>query len=80
MGTIRGANKSVLRVHLYGCVRKKGFAFAVREGCGELASVVGRVSERTRFKRSSRPIRARPRALHSIALVVDLGKFGFGRE
>ena len=35
-----------------------GFAFAVREGCRELASEVGRVSERTRFKRRSRSIRA----------------------
>ena len=42
---------------------EKGFAFAVREGCRELASEVGRVSERTRFKRSSRSIRARSRAL-----------------
>ena len=40
---------------------EKGFAFAVREGCRELASKVGRVSERTRFKRSSRSIRARSR-------------------
>ena len=38
---------------------EKGFAFAVREGCRELASQVGRVSERTRFKSSSRSIRAR---------------------
>ena len=30
---------------------EKGFAFAVREGCRELASEVGRVSEWTRFKR-----------------------------
>ena len=30
----------------------KGFAFAVRRGCRELASEVGRVSERARFKRS----------------------------
>ena len=37
---------------------EKGFAFAVREGCRELPSEVGRVSERTRFKRSSRSIRA----------------------
>ena len=29
---------------------EKVFAFAVREGCLELASEVGRVSERTRFK------------------------------
>ena len=34
---------------------EKGFAFTVREGCRELASEVGRVSERTRFKRSSGP-------------------------
>ena len=38
--------------------QKKGFAVAVREGCLELPSEVGRVSERTRFKRSSRSIRA----------------------
>ena len=46
---------------------EKGFAFAVREGCRELASEVGCVSERTRFKRSSRS-----RALRSIAPDVDL--------
>ena len=46
---------------------EKGFAFAVRQGCRELASAVGLVSERTRFKRSSRSIRARSRALRSIA-------------
>ena len=46
---------------------EKGFAFAVREGCRELASEVGRVSERRRFKRSSRS-----RALRSIAPGVDL--------
>ena len=39
--------------------RKKGFAFAVGEGCLELASEVGRVSERTSFKKSSRSVRAR---------------------
>ena len=38
--------------------QKKGFSFAVREGCRQLASEVGRVLERTRFKRSSRSIRA----------------------
>ena len=52
-------------------VRVKGFAFAVREGCRELTSEVGRVSERTRFKRSSRSIRARSRAHRSIALEGD---------
>ena len=46
---------------------EKVFAFAVREGCRELASEVGRVSERTRCKRFSRSIRARSRALRSIA-------------
>ena len=46
---------------------EKGFAFAVREGCRELASEVERVSERTRFKRSSRSVRARSPALSSIA-------------
>ena len=45
----------------------KGFAFAVREGCRELFSEVVRVSERTRYKRSSRSVRARSRALRSIA-------------
>ena len=42
---------------------EKGFAFAVREWCCELPSEVGRVSERMRFKRSSRSVRARSRAL-----------------
>ena len=46
---------------------EKGFAFAAREGCRELASEVGRVTERTRFKSSSRSIGARSRALRSIA-------------
>ena len=46
---------------------EKGFAFAVREGCRELASEVGRFSERTRFKRSSKSIRARSRALMAAA-------------
>ena len=50
----------------------KCFAFAVREGCRELASEVGRVSERTRFKSSSRSIRARSRAVRSVALDVVL--------
>ena len=45
---------------------EKGFAFAVRDGCRELASEVGRVSELTSFERSSRSIRARSRALRSI--------------
>ena len=40
---------------------------AVREGRRELASEVGQVSERTRFKSSSRSIRARSRAFRSIA-------------
>ena len=51
---------------------KMGFAFAVRQGCRELASEVGRVPERTRFKRSSRTFRARSRALRSIAPDVGL--------
>ena len=42
----------------------KGFASAVREGCPG--------PERTRFKRSSRSIRARSRALRSIALEASL--------
>ena len=45
---------------------EKGFAFAVREGCRELASEVGRVSERTSCKRSARSIRARSRAFRSM--------------
>ena len=51
--------------------QKKGFASAVREGCRELAWEVGRVSERTRFKRSRRSIRARLCALRSISPDVD---------
>ena len=46
---------------------EKGLAFAVREGCRELALEVGLVSERARFKRSSRSIRAKSRALRYIA-------------
>ena len=46
---------------------EEGLAVAVREGCRELAWEVGRVSERPWFKRSSRSIRARSRALRSIA-------------
>ena len=57
---------------------EKGFTFAVREGCRELASEVGRVSERRRFKRSSRSIRARSRALRSIA-GCSFTVFNFGR-
>ena len=45
---------------------EKWFAFTVREGCREQASEVGRVSERTRLKRSSRSIRARSRALRVV--------------
>ena len=37
----------------YGCIGK-GFPFAVRDGCRGLASEVGRVSQRTRFKSSSK--------------------------
>ena len=51
---------------------EKGFAFAVREGCRELASEVGRVSERTRLKRSSKSIRAKSGALRSIAREAGL--------
>ena len=46
---------------------EKGFAFAVREGCRELVAEVGQVSVRTRLTRSSRSVRARSRALRSIA-------------
>ena len=48
------------------------FVFAVRQGCRELVSEVGRVSERTRLNRSSRSIRARSHALRFIAPDVDL--------
>ena len=56
-----------------------GFALAFREGCRELASEVGRESERIRFKRSSRSIRARSRALRSIVAEYGLECFGLGR-
>ena len=52
--------------------QKKGLAFTVREGCRELASKVDRVSKRTRFKRSSKSIRVKSRALRSIAPDVEL--------
>ena len=50
---------------------EKGFAFAVREGCRELASEVGRFSEQTRFKRTSKSIRARSR--HFIPSLLEVG-------
>ena len=49
---------------------EKGFSFAVREGRRQLASEVGRRGQK--FKSSSRSIRARSRALRSIALDVVL--------
>ena len=58
---------------------EKGCAFAVREECRELASEGCRVSERTRFKWSSKCIRARSRALRSITR-CRFGMFKFGRE
>ena len=51
---------------------EKGLAFALRELCPELALEVGRVSERARFKRSSRSIRAKSRALRYIGPDVSL--------
>ena len=54
---------------------EKGIALAVREGCRELASEVGRVSEWTRFKNSSRSIRAKSRALRTIAPEAGLECF-----
>ena len=51
---------------------EKCFSFAVRVGCRELASEVGRASERTKFMRSSRSVCAGSRALRSIAPDVDL--------
>ena len=56
-GVFAGLTSASVRKH-----RKKGFAFA---GCRELASEIGRVSERTVFKRSFRSIRARSRVLRS---------------
>ena len=56
---------------LAGCLHLCGW-FAVGEGCRELASEVGRVSVRTRFKGSSRSIRARSRALRFNALDAAL--------
>ena len=47
--------------------QKKSLAFAFREGSRELASEVGRVSERARLKTRSRSFRARSRALRSTA-------------
>ena len=62
-------SSAVIGVCVCACIctdaSKQGFAFAVREGCRELASEVRRVSERTRFKRSSRSIRARSRGVPS---------------
>ena len=49
-----------------------GFVFAVRQGCRELVSAVGQVSQRTGFKRRSRSIQARSLALRFIAPDVDL--------
>ena len=51
---------------------EKDFAFAVREGCRELAPASCRVSERTTLKRSCKSIRARSRALRSISPEVGL--------
>ena len=47
---------------------KEGFAFAVREGCRELASEVGSSLRADSFKRNSRSIRARARAFRCIGL------------
>ena len=59
---------------------EKGFVFAVREGCHELASEVGRVSERTSCKRSARSIRARSlcASLHGTGVLFGVFKFGRG--
>ena len=56
---------------------EKGFAFSVREGCCELAAVVGCVSERARFKRSSR-IKVACAALHRAGCCAWVFKFGRG--
>ena len=56
-----------------------GFVFAVRRGCLELALEVGRFSERTRFKRSSKSIRARSHALRFIASDAGL-EFSGGED
>ena len=64
-----------VRVH-----RRGGFAFAVRErmSCSWLRKWFA-VSERTRYKRSSRSIRARSRALRSTAPEVSLECSRLGR-
>ena len=54
---------------------EKCFAFAVREGCRVLASEVGRVSERPRFRKSSSDGRWR---LHSLGLEDAWSHFGHG--
>ena len=51
---------------------EKCVAFAVREGCRELASAVGRVSEWTKFKRSSRTTPCQVACGRSIAPDVSL--------
>ena len=54
------------------CICTDASEKGLREGCRELAPEVGRVSERTRFKRSSRSILARSRALRPIASEAGL--------
>ena len=72
------SNWSLRWLHVCICsdASEKGFAFAVRDGCRELAAELGRVSERIRFWNSSSSIGARSRALRSIA--PDAFKFGLG--
>ena len=67
-GRIRGLLRSAqslgwLDVCICTDAAEKRFALAAREGCRERGSEDGQVSERTRFQRSSRSIRARTRAL-----------------
>ena len=62
---VRGDLKSLPQLDVFICTdaSEKVFAFAVGEGCRELDSEVGRVSKRTRLKRSSTYTHARSRAL-----------------
>ena len=59
---------------------EKGFAFEVGEGCRELASEVGLVSERKRYRRSSRstPCLAACASLHRARGQFGVFKFGRG--
>ena len=67
IGVFAGLTSASVRMHRNGASRSQFV-----KGVPERASEVGRVSERTRFKRSSKSCRARSRALRSIALDVGV--------